>query len=123
MSDSPQAQPNNDAQSDIERAIEHLREGKLPAPKTWDELTTGMAVWLSQHWSDESGDTRPCACCGSQDWEYGHVVGLSSDPRWPIGPQEHYGSFPHFQLSCKDCGNTVLINALSVFQPQRPWDK
>jgi hypothetical protein len=108
----------------IEGAVEQVQQGvKLPAPKTWDELVMGMAVWFGQHWHDETGEMRACGYCGSRHWEYGHVVALMSDPRWPIRPGENHGSFPHFQLSCTECGNTVLINVLSVFEPQRPWEK
>jgi hypothetical protein len=110
---------NPEAATLIERALAHVREGKhLPPPETWEEVLAGMAAWLVRKWSDEDGQ-RPCGNCGSRDWEFGAVVSVDADPRWPT-PEGLSGSYPYFQVGCRECGNTLFINALSVFEPQQP---
>jgi hypothetical protein len=101
----------------IARALEHVGEGRrLPRPATWKELLAGMVVWLGEHWEGEDKERRPCGNCGASDWEYGPVVSFEADPRWPAG--EGDGSYPYFQIGCRKCGNTIFVNALSVFESQ-----
>jgi hypothetical protein len=104
----------------LKRAFDCFAKGeKLPPPATWQELLVGMVVWLAEKWSDDEGH-RPCSNCGSRDWEVGSVVSLEANPRWPAPEGREHGTFPHFQVSCRDCGNVILVNALTVFEPQEP---
>ena len=118
----PQEPPaDSEARALIVRALEYVEAGRrLPRPNTWNELLAGMVVWLGEHWSDDAHVRRACGNCGSADWEVGPVVSFDSDPRWPVPPDSRHGSFPYFQVGCRSCGSTLLINALLVFEPQAP---
>jgi hypothetical protein len=103
----------------IVRAVEYVEAGRrLPRPATWKELLAGMVVWLGEHWTDEKQERRDCVNCGENDWEFGPVVSFDADARWPPPEGGKHGSFPYFQVGCRKCGNTMFINALSVFEPQ-----
>ena len=114
-------EPDPETRALVARALEYVESGRrLPRPATWNELLAGMVVWLGEHWSDESKERRPCANCAAQDWEYGPVVVFDADERWPPPENRARGSYPYFQVGCRSCGNTLFINALSVFEPQAP---
>ena len=81
-----------------------------------------MVAWLVEKRSDEEG-RRPCSNCGSRDWEVGAVVSIDADPRWPVAENDRHGTYPYFQIGCRECGNTLFINALLVFKPQTDQDQ
>ena len=108
------------ADAQTREAVKAITAGeRLPAPKTWDELVRGVAVWLAIRWKDEEGTRHRCSVCGEDEWEWGPVVSFASDERWPTPPRGH-GSFPYVQIGCQACGNTLLLNALAIFHPQQP---
>lgn len=87
---------------------------RLPAPKTWDEYTTGVVAWLDYHWKDHN-----CPYCHNQIWRVGRVAALASAPSWPTeGNFGFVGMSPAVQVICVQCGHTVLVNALWIFEPQ-----
>jgi hypothetical protein len=95
----------------IRRAVEYLEQGRrLPRPASWKELLAGMVVYLGTHWSTEDQERRPCGNCGAQAWEYGPVVAFDADPRWPPPETGVFGSYPYFQVGCRECGNTMFIS-------------
>lgn len=109
---------------EVERLVARAQEvlgagGRLPAPTTWNELLVGIVVWLNTKWT-VNGRRPPCENCGKNDWEVGPVVSLEASERWPIPEGRSYGSFPFFQLGCKECGNTLFVDALRIFEPQAP---
>jgi hypothetical protein len=113
-------EPDPQARALLQRAFECVAKGeRLPPPATWQELLVGMVAWFVEKWSDDEG-RRPCANCGSRDWDVGPVVSFQGSPRWPVPEGRTPGTFPHFQSSCRACGNTIFVNALTVFEPQQP---
>lgn len=105
----------------LQEAIQRFDKGeKLPPPKTWDEYAAGVVVWVNRHWHNETGQYQ-CSVCGGNAWEYGQVVALVSDGRWPAPPNIGHGSFPCVQIECKECGQVQLLDALKLFEPQQPW--
>ena len=92
----------------------------LPAPKTWEELRAGAVGWLSRHWGPDWG-TRRCPYCHNESWVLGDVLALQTAPRWPTQSQGVVN--PVLQVVCTKCSHAVLINALSVFQPQHQEER
>jgi hypothetical protein len=89
-------------------------EGRLPAPKTWDEYVAGVIAWLETHW----GAKKPCPYCGNPFWQIGQVRAIRAAENWPDKTQEPSGFFPVVPVSCTKCGHIVSIQALWVFEPQ-----
>jgi hypothetical protein len=65
-----------------------------------DVLVEAAIEWLEIKWGDE----RSCPYCGIQDWGVSVPFNLLLESRRTLAP--------HFSVSCGNCGNTVLINAL-----------
>jgi hypothetical protein len=88
---------------------------KLSAPKTWDDYYAGVVEWLMYHW----GLDDHCAHCNGDTWSVGSVVALANATRWPSPPGHKPGGFsPMVPLVCMQCGNTELVHALWIFEPQ-----
>jgi ribosomal protein S27AE len=88
----------------------------IPAPKTWEELRSGASDWLSEQWGPE-WHKRKCPYCDNEAWILGDVLALQRALRWPT--QSQGDVIPMLQVLCTRCGHSVLLNALSVFQPQQ----
>jgi ribosomal protein S27AE len=93
-----------------------MPEYPLPAPKTWEELRSGAHAWLSQQWGPD-WSKRKCPYCENGALVLGDVLALQPAPKWPT--QSHRAVYPMLQLVCTKCGHSVLLNALSIFQPQQ----
>jgi hypothetical protein len=89
---------------------------RRPAPKTWEELESGVLDWLDKQW----GQARKCPYCNNPRWSVAPVVSLSKMPGWPDKGGGPFGVFPVVQVKCTQCGQVVLLNALWIFEPQKP---
>jgi hypothetical protein len=88
----------------------------IPAPKTWQELRSGAISWLSEQWGPD-WQKRKCLYCDNEAWVLGDVLALQTATGWPTQSQRTV--CPMLQVVCTKCGHSVLLNALSVFQPQQ----
>jgi len=88
----------------------------IPAPKTWEELQSGANAWLSEQWGPDWRKRR-CPYCENEAWVLGDVLALQTVPRWPT--QAQGAVHPMLQVVCTKCSHSVLVDALSIFQPQQ----
>lgn len=86
----------------------------IPAPRTWEELRSGAIGWLSEHWGSD-WQKRRCLYCDNEAWVLGDVLALQTATGWPT--QSRGAVNPMLQVVCTKCSHSVLLNALSVFQP------
>ncbi len=65
--------------------------------------------WIEENWVGE----KSCAICGNSGWFMGEAIGemrqMNQGSRWipNSGP-----AYPLIVLSCKNCGYTLLFNAI-----------
>ena len=84
-----------------------------PADKLTDSEKEAVAQWYKQNAPNDA----ICPVCQTKNWSvYDNfvtplVVGGKRDNVVLFGPSVIY---PHFMLSCKQCGNTLFINALKA---------
>lgn len=72
--------------------------------------------WLGQRWS-----TRQCPYCEAKNWSV--LMPISFRVQSPKTDLEA-NLVPHFLVTCTNCGNTVLINAvLAGILPEDQWRK
>jgi hypothetical protein len=64
--------------------------------------------WIEAHWRTEGVD-HACEVCGNDVWEVGYPVLLYF---WD--PPEPGAAVPHFPITCRGCGNTKLLNAVTA---------
>jgi hypothetical protein len=76
-------------------------------PELTESQIDEIVDWLGSKWGAEG---HPCPYCENSSWEIGtQLVELH-----PVQPDRTYGTrgiFPHVQLICTNCGNTVLLSA------------
>lgn len=71
------------------------------AAEQLEEALVAAAInWLEERW----GDQQPCPYCGNKEWTVGRpfTAALISGAAFT----------PHFPVTCNECGNTALINAV-----------
>jgi hypothetical protein len=94
------------------------RGQRLPAPRTFPELLSGVSAWMVAHWWQDD-DFKPCPNCRTVNWAVGPVVSFEANERWP-SIDGRYGSFPAWRMACNTCGNTMFVNLLLIFEAQQP---
>lgn len=83
---------------DKSRDAEAAQEEVGAAAMDLEEALVAAAIaWLSEQW----GTHKPCPYCGNAEW----TVGL---------PIKWAGPAPVFTVTCNQCANTVLINAVAA---------
>jgi hypothetical protein len=86
----------------------------LPAPRTWEELQSGVHAWLSEQWGPD-WQKRRCPYCENEAWKLGDALALPAAPRWPTRSQAAFQ--PMLQVVCVKCSHSVLLDARSIFEP------
>lgn len=90
-------------------AAEKEEEFANAAEQLEEALVAAAIDWLEDRW----GDQQPCPYCGNKEWTVGRpfTAALISGAAFT----------PHFPVTCNQCGNTALINAvLSGLIPEGP---
>ena len=65
-------------------------------------------AWIETNWRTEGTD-HACEVCRSDSWEIGYPVVLRF---WD--PPEPGAAAPYFPLTCRECGNTKFLNAITA---------
>ena len=84
-----------------------------------DDAKAKVREWVNARWKGH------CQCCGYNLWEGGrHLISLRiEDPR-QLGNLYIGGPMvPVVPITCKNCGNTVLVNALMMGVVAKPEAK
>lgn len=67
-----------------------------------------LREWLSEKWQ------KGCPFCEQNSWVASHVITLISQRPDELGTISLGGTtFPCVVVTCQNCGNTALVNALS----------
>jgi hypothetical protein len=77
------------------------------AQRLQDAVLSAERKWLEKKWG---AGGRACPYCDTNEWLIGGPVTLmyEGDP----GQVELRRMSPHFTVMCRNCGHTVLINAM-----------
>lgn len=67
-----------------------------------DALVDAAIAWLEEKW----GVGRQCPYCGTSEWDVRSPLDDFLSEQGPISA--------HFEVSCKNCGNTALIDAFKA---------
>jgi len=74
-----------------------------------DEAEQRALHWIIEKWGAQG---KPCPYCHTNNWEVSGPIAIAAMPQTLRPGRARSSALPVFLVMCKNCGNTVFINAL-----------